>query len=117
LVTGALLTNHLFISSIETVKDKKEFYNLIVDINDALISLKLMLFQISTNAQALLITATQMRPVLTQKVHSLVAATKDLPGTAFNARVCSFCAVNEKTYLNWHWGVVEEKSKLNVEFK
>ena len=101
MVTGALLTNHLFISSIETVKDKKEFYNLIVDINDALISLKLMLFQISTNAQALLITATQMRPVLTQKVHSLVAATKDLPGTAFNALVCSFCAVNEKMYLNW----------------
>ena len=59
-------------------------------------------------------TATQMRPVLTQKVHSLVAATKDLPGTAFNARVSSFWTVNEKTYLNCRWGVVKEKSKLSV---
>jgi len=53
----------------------------------ASISLKLLLFQISTNAQALPMTATQMLPVPTQKVHSLVAATKDLPGMAFNAWV------------------------------
>lgn len=50
----------------------------------------LLLFQMSTNAQALLMTAIQMRFVLTQMVHSLVAATLDIPGMANNARVCFF---------------------------
>ena len=50
----------------------------------------LLLFQMSTNAQALLMTAIQMRFVLTQMVHSLVAATLDIPGKANNARVCFF---------------------------
>lgn len=61
----------------------------------------LLLFQMSTNAQALLMTAIQMRFVLTQMVDSLVAATLDIPGMANNARVCFFFFFfyNDKTLL------------------
>ena len=73
----------------------QKFYKLIICIKDA----SLLLFQMSTNAQPLLMTAIQMRLVLTQKVHSLVAATLDIPGMANNAWVCSFCAVNDNTQI------------------
>ena len=73
----------------------QKFYKLIFYIKDA----SLLLFQMSTNVQALLMTAIQMRLVLTQKVHSLVAATLDIPGMANNAWVCSFRAVNDNTQI------------------
>ena len=81
-----------------TRKNKKEYKNstnyffYMIDVSMSLKSL--LLFQTLTNAQALLMTVTQMRLVLTQEVHSLVAATKDIPGMVDNAWVCYFWAVN-----------------------